>query len=80
MYPILVAILKAGRAYGFTDPYILPENPVGPLPEITLRLSDPIIGADAAKSNGVPMRDAFQNLVATARDITPTCMSPIPHL
>ena len=78
MYPILVAILKAGRAYGFTDPYILPENPVGPLPEITLRLSNPIIGADAAKSNGVPMRDAFQNLVATARDITPTCMSPIP--
>ena len=38
MYPILVAILKAGRAYGFTDPYILPENPVGPLPEITLTL------------------------------------------
>jgi len=32
VYPNLVAILTVGRAYGFTDPYILPGNPVGSLP------------------------------------------------
>lgn len=80
MYPILVAILTAGRAHGFTDPYILPESPVGPLPETLLPLSysiDAIVGADGAASNGVPLTDVFQQHVTATRDRTPTCMSSI---
>ena len=78
MYPVLIAILKAGRAHGFTDPYILPEQPVGPLPNFPSSLSyslDAIVGADGAASNGVPLTDVFQQYVKTTRDHTPTCMS-----
>ena len=80
MYSTLVAILKAGRAHGFTDPYILPKHPVGPPPELPLSLSystQAIAGADAVLSNGVPLRKVFQDLVATTRDRTPTCTSSI---
>ena len=82
-YPAIVAILTAGRAYGFTDPYILPENPVGSLP---VNSTDPspyshsleaITGADGAVSNGVPLKKVFDDLVATTRDVSPTCMFPI---
>jgi hypothetical protein len=71
-------MLKAGRAHGFTDPYILPEHPVGPLPRPPSDLSyslDAIVGADGAASDGVPLTDVFQNHVKTTRDRTPTCMS-----
>lgn len=84
IYPTLVAILTAGRAYGFADPYILPENPVGPLPETPSGLSgssysiDAIAGADGAASDGAPLRNVFDDLVATTRDRTPTCKSS-PH-
>jgi len=82
IYPNLVAILTAGRAYGFTDPYILPENPVGPLPgnHSDLPRSYPleaVAGADGAASNGVPLKKVFDDLVATTRDRSPTCMSSI---
>ena len=82
LYPALVAILTAGRAYGFTDPYILPENPVGPLPNTppdapTSSSADAIVGADGALSDGVPMAKVFRHIVATTREITLTCTSSI---
>ena len=80
VYPALVAILTAGRAHNFADPYILPKNPVGSLPEIpsdvpTSSSTDAIAGADGALSNGVSMKKVFQDLVRTTRNRTPTCMS-----
>ncbi len=69
-------MLKAGRAHGFADPYILPEHPVGPLPRTPSDLSysfDAIIGADGAATDGVPLTDVFQYRVRTTRDRTPTC-------
>lgn len=81
LYPTVVAILTAGRAYGFTDPYILPENPVEPPP---VNSSSPppssypleaIAGADGVQSNGVPLKNVFDDLVATTRDRTPICTS-----
>ena len=78
VYPVLVAILTAGRAYGFTDPYILPTNPVGSLPDTPSDVpasssTDAIAGADGALSNGVSMKKVFQDLVRTTRNRTPTC-------
>lgn len=80
IYPALVAILAAGRAYNFTDPYILPENPVGSLPETpsdvpTTSSVDAITGADGAQSDGVSLKVVFQDLVRTTRNRSPTCMS-----
>jgi hypothetical protein len=80
LYFVLVTILQAGRAQGFTDPYNLPQNPVPPIPEIDLGTSysrHAIVGADAAASNGVPLKEVFQAIVATTRDRTPTRMSSI---
>lgn len=83
MYPIIVAILAAGRTYGFTDPYILPENPIGLPPDNSSNLPpssyplEAIAGADGAASDGVPLEDVFDDLVATTRDRSPTCMSSI---
>ena len=84
MYPVVVAILTAGRAYGFTDPYILPENPVELPPDDSSSLPpssyplEAIAGADGAQSDGVPLKSVFDDLVATTRDRTPTCASLIP--
>ena len=82
-YPVILAILTAGRAHGFTDPYVLPEKPVGSLPggstdppPIT-HSTDAIAGADGAVSNGVPLQKVFDDLVTTTRDRTPICTSPI---
>ena len=79
IYPALVAILLAGRAYNFTDPYILPENPVGSLPDTptvpTTSSADAIAGADGAVSDGVSVKMVFQDLVRTTRELTPTCSS-----
>ena len=80
MYTILVEILTAGRAHGFTDPYILPKHLVGSPLEFTSSLSystQAIAGADGALSNGVPLRRVFRDLVATTRDRTPTCTPSI---
>jgi len=80
MYPILVAILTAGRAHGFADPYTLPDKPVASPPEPPSSLSYSIYGiagADGAASNGAPLEDVFKDIVATTRDRTPTCMSSI---
>jgi len=80
VYFVLVTILQAGRAHGFTDPYTLPQNPVAPIPEINFNLSysrSAIVGADVAASNDVPLKDLFQGIVATTRDRTPACMSSI---
>jgi len=74
IYPVLVTILKAGRAHGFTDPYILPES-VGPLPDSSSSSSyslDAIIGADGAASDGVTLTEVFQYHVKTTRNVTPT--------
>jgi len=82
-YPAIVAILTAGRAYGFTDPYILPENPVAPPPSSSSNIPpssyriEAIGGADGAASNGVPLGDVFDAIVATTRDRTPTCKSSV---
>ena len=82
-YPIFVAILAAGRVHGFTDPYVLPENPVGLPPDNSSDLApssyplEAIGGADGALSNGVPLKKVFDDLVATTRDRTPTCMSSV---
>jgi len=79
-YTAIVAILTAGRAHGFTDPYVLPENPVEPFPQNSSGLPpssnsiEAIAGADGAASNGVPLKEVFDVIVATTRDITPTCM------
>jgi len=78
VYPALVAILTAGRAYNFTDPYVLPENSAGSLPETpsdapTSSSADAITGADGALSNGVSMKKVFQGVVQTTRDRSPTC-------
>ena len=79
VYPTLVAILTAGRAYGFTDCYVLPENPIGLLPGPptvqTTSSADAIAGADGVLSDGVPMEKVFHDLVQTTRDRTPTCSS-----
>lgn len=78
MYPILTAILIAGRTHGFADSYTLPDKPVASPPEPLSSLSYSIyaiIGADGAASNGVPLTDVFKDIVATTRDRTPTCMS-----
>ena len=80
VYPALVAILTAGRAYNFTDPYVLPKNPVGILPGTppdapTSSSTDAIAGADGVLSNGVSIKKVFQDLVRTTRNRTPTCMS-----
>jgi hypothetical protein len=80
VYPTLVEILTAGRAHGFTDPYILSKNPIGPIPDLSLNCSysrDGIVGADGAASNGVPLKEVFQDLVATTRGRAPTRMSSI---
>ena len=80
-YPIILAILTAGRAHGFTDPYILPDNPVGSPPDNSSALPpssyplEAIAGADGAISNGVPLENVFDDLVATTRDRSPICMS-----
>ena len=63
---VTVAILTAGRAYGFTDPYILPENPVGSLPDNSTDSSpssyfvEAVAGAGGAVSNGVPSKVMFE--------------------
>jgi hypothetical protein len=78
LYFVLVTILQAGRDHGFTDPYTLPQNPVPPIPEIKFGLSysrAAIVGADASKD--IPLKEIFQDIVATTRDRTPTCMSSI---
>ena len=81
VYPALVAILTAGRAYNFTDPYILPKNTVVPLPgtpsDVPTRSSaEAITGADGTQSNGVLMK-VFEGIVRTTRNRSPTCMSSI---
>jgi len=82
-YPNFVTILKAGRAYGFTDPYSLPENPIELPPDDS---SEPppsahpveaIAGADGAASDGVSLVEVFDYIVATTKRHTPTCMSSI---
>jgi len=80
VYFVLVMILQAGRAHGFSDPYTLPQNPVAPITEINLGLSysrPAIVGADVSASKDVPSKEVFQNIIATTRDRTPTCMSLI---
>lgn len=80
IYPTLTTLLTAGRAHGFTDPYVLPHTTVTPPP---VTGSDPpgsypveaISGADGVASNGVPLKSAFDDLVKTTRDHAPTCMS-----
>jgi len=83
LYPNLVAILKAGRAYNFTDPYILPENFAGP-PLVNSSVLPPnhhfmeaVAGADGAASDGVPLNEVFDDIVAATRDHAPTCVSSI---
>ena len=81
IYTILIEILTAGRAHGFTDPYVLPKHFVGSPLDFTSSLSystQAIAGADGALSNGVPLWKVFRDLVATTRDRTPTCTSSIP--
>ena len=81
IYPTLSTLLTAGRAHGFTDPYVLPQTTVTP-PQATG--SDPprsypveaISGADGVASIGVPLKKAFDDLVETTRDHAPTCMYP----
>lgn len=83
VYPKLVAILAAGRAHGFTDPYILPENPDRSLPETSSGptggsySAEAVAGADGAASDGVPVEKVFDDLVATTRDRTHTCAFPL---
>jgi len=90
-YPNIAAILTAGRAYGFNDSYIIPENPVGspqddPVGSPPGNSSDPpprshsleaMVGADGAGSNGVSLKKVFDQIVVTTRNRTPTCMSLI---
>ena len=83
VYPVITAILAAGRAHGFTDPYILPENPVG-LPQNNSSGLRPrsypveaINGADGAASSGVPLKNVFDSIIAATSDRSPTCMSLI---
>jgi len=82
-YPNFVTILKASRAYGFTDPYILPENFVGPpqanssVPPPRAHRMNAIPGADGAASDGVPLKEVFDDIVAATRDHIPTRVSSI---
>ena len=75
--------MTAGRAYGFIDTYILPENPIESPPDNSSSLPprthslEAIFGADGAASNGVPLEEVFDDIVAITRDRTPTCMSSI---
>jgi hypothetical protein len=53
-----------------------------PLPETSSDVPsayplEAIGGADGAPSNDVPLKKVFDDLVATTRDRTPTCMSSI---
>ena len=78
VYFVLVTILQAGRAHGFTDTYTLPHDPLPPIPELNFGLSyshPAIVGADAAGSNDVPLKQMFHDLVAITRDRTPTRVS-----
>jgi len=82
IYPTLATLLTAGRAHGFTDPYVLPQKPVAPLPATAPDAPgsypvEAISGADGVASNGVPLKKAFDDLVETTRDHAPTCKSSI---
>jgi len=73
--------LTAGRAHGFTDPYVLPKTTVAPPPAVAADAPgsypvEAISGADGVASNGVPLKKAFDDLVETTRDHAPTCMFP----
>ena len=80
VYPALVAILTAGRAYNFADPYILPKASVAPPLEVpsdvpTSSSADAITGADGAQSNSVSTKEVFEAIVRTTRNRSPTCTS-----
>ena len=82
LYPILAAMLTAGRTHGFTDSYALPKTPVGPPPATPSDNPrsypvEAIAGADGVSSNGIPMKKVFDNLVEATGNYAPTCMSSI---
>lgn len=82
LYPILAALLTAGRAHGFTDPYVLPQTPVAVPPATSSNLPanypvEAITGADGVASNGVPLQKTFDDIVETTKNHAPTCMSPV---
>ena len=92
IYEVVALVLQSAQAHNITvpgcDKYNIPfENITDPIPPTTLA-SDPasnltvysmaaIIGADEFRDNQTTIKDFFDLIVQTTREITPTCMFAI---